>query len=66
LDREKCDRILEQNKTKFLRRDIDHATLTRIKLEGQVERLKEELDIVRANKTEVRFNIYIFRCCWSL
>ena len=54
IHREVDDRKMAESKSKLLRKDIDHATLIRLRLEGKVELLKEELDVLRKNDYEAR------------
>ena len=50
------DRRDAENENKSLCKDVDQATLVRVELEGKVESLREELDLVRRAKDEVKLS----------
>ena len=58
LQREIEDRKDSENEVKSLCKDVDQATLVRVELEGKVESLREELDLVRRANEEVNFNSF--------
>ena len=58
LEREIEDRKEAESEAKSLCKDVDQATLVRVELEGKVESLREELDLVRRAKDEV--NLFSF------
>ena len=53
LEREEEERKDAESEVKSLCKDVDQATLVRVELEGKVESLREELDLVRRANEEV-------------
>jgi len=65
LEREIEDRKDAENETKSLCKDVDQATLVRVELEGKVESLREELDVVRRAKDEVQI-FFVLSCKFTV